>query len=212
MITMLLADDHTIVRAGVRHLIGAEADMRLVGEVADGTELLTALNANRPDVLILDISMPGMPFLELLGQVRAMSPQTRVLVLSMHPEEQYGIRALRGGAAGYLTKDRASEELVNAIRVVHSGKRYVSPSLAQHLAAVLQEGETSPHEELSAREFEVLGLLIAGRTVKQIAASMSLSMKTVSTYRTRIMQKLRVQTTADLVRYALKHHLLDLQN
>jgi two-component system invasion response regulator UvrY len=212
MITMLLADDHTIVRAGVRHLIGAEADMRLVDEVADGTELLAALNANKPDVLILDISMPGMPFLELLGQVRAMSPRTRVLVLSMHSEEQYGIRALRGGAAGYLTKDRASEELVNAIRVVHEGKRYISPALAQHLAAAVQEGETSPHEELSSREFEVLRLLIAGRTVKQIAASMSLSMKTVSTYRTRIMQKLRVQTTADLVRYALKHHLLDLND
>jgi two-component system, NarL family, invasion response regulator UvrY len=209
MISLILADDHAILRSGIRHLLGEQPDIRVVAEVASGDDVLTAVESHEAEVIVLDVSMPGPPFLELLGKLRERVPAAKILVFTSHAEERFGIQAIRAGAAGYLTKDRAAEELVDAIRTVHAGRRYITRALAEHMAAALDEGAAPPHTELSAREFEVFQLLIAGRTVKQMAAAMGLSSKTVSTYRTRVLQKLGAQTAADLVRYALKHKLLN---
>jgi DNA-binding NarL/FixJ family response regulator len=159
---------------------------------------------------LLDVSMPGSPFTETLRRLREEHPTVRILVLSAHPEDQWAVRALRGGASGYLTKDHSPEQLLDAIRRVHRGGRYVSPSLAERLAAQLgQDFVGAPHEQLSDREFDVLRGLGAGRTVKEVATSLGLSPKTVSTYRTRLMEKLRFVTNADLVRYSAEHGLLE---
>jgi two-component system, NarL family, invasion response regulator UvrY len=209
VINIVVADDHPIVRTGIRQLLLNQPDMRIIGEAASGEELLEVIPRLETDVLVLDISMPGPPFLELLGRLRRVAPGTRILVMSMHPEQEYAIRALRAGASGYITKDRSTDELPTAIRKVYQAGRYVTPTLAEHLAAALSETDSAPHEALSAREFEVFQMLVAGKTVKQIAAALQVSAKTVSTYRTRLLHKVNAQTTADLVRYALKHQLLD---
>jgi DNA-binding NarL/FixJ family response regulator len=170
---------------------------------------LVALRQIVADVVLLDVSMPGSPFTETLRRVREEHPTVRILVLSAHPEDQWAVRALRGGAAGYLTKDHSPEQLLDAIRRVHRGGRFVSPALAERLAAQLgQDFVGAPHEQLSDREFDVLRGLGTGRTVKEVAALLRLSPKTVSTYRTRLMEKMRFATTADLVQYAVAHGLI----
>jgi two-component system, NarL family, invasion response regulator UvrY len=182
----------------------------VVGEAADGNELMAKLGVTPADVLLLDVTMPGTRFPTLLADLKARYPALRVLVLSMQPEDQFAERALRDGAAGYLSKERSSSELLEAIRKVVRGGTYVSPSFAEHLAAALGGRLPVPrHEALSDREHEVLRLIGAGRTGGEIAAELSLSAKTVSTYRTRILRKLGLRTSADLIRYALQHQLTD---
>lgn len=205
---VLIADDHGVVRAGLRQILASEPELNVVGEAADGNELLAKLGATPADVLLLDVTMPGTRFPTLLADLKARYPALRVLVLSMQPEDQFAERALRDGAAGYLSKERSSQELLEAIRKVVRGGTYVSPTFAEHLAAALGGRlPTARHEALSDREHEVLRLIGAGKTGGEIAAELSLSAKTVSTYRARILRKLGLRTSADLIRYALQHQI-----
>jgi two-component system invasion response regulator UvrY len=210
VIRLFIADDHPVVRAGLRGIIEGEPDFEVVGEACDGGDMLARIGRTPAEVLLLDVSMPGPGFLEVLGGLRQDHPRLAVLVLSVHPEDQYAVRALRAGAAGYLTKDHSPEELVAAIRKVHRGGKYVSPSLAEKLAVGLEIGVSGwPHERLSNREYDVLCLLGSGRTVKEIASKLTLSPKTVSTYRARVLEKMKLATNADLVRYAAQHGLIE---
>ena len=210
MIRILIVDDHPIVRAGLRRIAEDDRGIAVTGEAASGDDALRALRQLVADVVLLDVSMPGSPFTETLRRLREEHPTVRVLVLSAHPEDQWAVRALRGGASGYLTKDHSPEQLLDAIRRVHRGGRYVSPSLAERLAAQLgQDFVGAPHEQLSDREFDVLRGLGAGRTVKEVAAALGLSPKTVSTYRTRLMEKMNLSSNSDLTYYALKNKLID---
>jgi len=210
MIRVLIVDDHPIVRAGLRRIAEDDRGMTVTAEATSGDEALATLRHHVTDVVLLDVSMPGSPFTETLRRLREEHPSVRILVLSAHPEDQWAVRALRGGASGYLTKDHSPEQLLDAIRRVHRGGRYGSPTLADRLAASLgQEFVGAPHEQLSDREFDVLRGLGAGRTVKEIAAALNLSPKTVSTYRTRLMEKMRFATNADAVRYAAEQGLID---
>lgn len=210
MIRLMIADDHPIVRKGLRRIVEDAPGLEVVGEVGSGVELLERLPRLPADIVLLDVSMPGLRFLEVLQRLRAEHPTVAVLVLSVHPEDQYAVRALRAGASGYLTKDHSPEELTEAIRRVYRGNKYVSAVLAERLAADLAGGSRNiRHELLSDREYEVLCLLGSGRTVKEIAHSLELSPKTVSTYRTRVLEKMGATTNADLVRYASQHGLID---
>ncbi len=210
MIRVLIVDDHPIVRAGLRRIAEDDPGIAVTGEASNGDAGLDALHRHVADIVLLDVSMPGAPFTETLRRLREEHPTVRVLVLSAHPEDQWAVRALRGGASGYLTKDHSPEELLDAIRRVHRGGRYVSPTLAERLATQLgQDFVEAPHEQLSDREFDVLRGLGAGHTVKEVAELLALSPKTVSTYRTRLMEKMRLATNADLVQYAATHGLID---
>jgi len=209
MIRLLIADDHPIVRAGLRQIAEEDRGISVTAEAATGDEALAALKKVAVDVVLLDISMPGLPFTDTLHRLREDHPSVRILVLSTHPEDQWAVRALRAGAAGYLTKDHSPEQLLDAVRRVHRGGRYVSPTLAEKLAARLgPDIARAPHELLSDREFEVLRGLGTGRSVKEVAADLDLSPKTVSTYRARLMEKMRFSSTSDLVRYAAQHGLI----
>ena len=210
MIRIVIVDDHPIVRAGLRRIAEDDRGIVVTAEAPSGDAALDALKQHVADVILLDVSMPGSPFTETLRRLREAHPTVRVLVLSAHPEDQWAVRALRGGASGYLTKDHSPEQLLDAIRRVHRGGRYVSPSLAEKLAAQLgQDFVGAPHEQLSDREFDVLRGLGTGRTVKEVAEALGLSPKTVSTYRTRLMEKMGFATNADLVRYCAEHGLIE---
>jgi two-component system invasion response regulator UvrY len=208
-IRIFIADDHPIVRQGLRRIVEADAGMVIAGEAGDVAALLGALQSTATDLVLLDVSMPGGPFLETLRTLRERHPTIRILTLSVHPEDQWAVRALRGGASGYLTKDHSPDQLLEAIRRVYRGGKYVSPTLAEKLASQLDGGgQRAPHELLSDREFEVMRRLGNGLTVTQIASELALSAKTVSTYRTRILEKMAVETNADLVRYAARYGLI----
>ncbi len=208
-IRIFIADDHPIVRQGLRRIVEADPGLVISGEAGDAATLIAALQATATDLVLLDVSMPGAPFLEVLRDLRAHHPTIRVLVLSVHPEEQWAVRALKAGASGYLTKDHSPNQLLEAIRRVYRGGKYVSPTLAERLATHLDAGvQRAPHELLSDREFEVMRRLGSGLTVSQIAGELAISAKTVSTYRTRILEKMAVATNADLVRYAARYGLI----
>ena len=205
---ILLADDHAIVRAGLRQILGELLGPSEIGEAESSTELARQLAHARWDILVLDLSMPG-GGLELLKEVRGTYPALPVLMLSMHPEEQYAVRALRAGASGYVTKDAEPEVLAGAIRKVAGGGRYVSETVAEQLAMAATGGAPAEPqlEQLSDRELSVLARLGAGKTIGEIADELGLSVKTVSTYRARLLQKLGLQTSADLTRYAIEHKI-----
>ena len=208
MIRILIADDHPVVRAGLRQILTAAPDLTVVGEAADGPAVIAQTTALRPDVVLLDVTMPGAAFLTLLGNLKRNYPQVALLVLSVHPEDQYAVRAFRAGAAGYLSKERSPELLLAAIRRVAQGGRCVPESVAERLVARLgSNGGAERHESLSQREYQVLCLLACGSAVKQIAAELGVSPKTVSTFRTRILRKMGLGSTAELIRYALEHEL-----
>lgn len=209
MIRVLIADDHALVRRGLRHVLDPLGDVTVVGEATNGPEVIPAVRAMRPDVLLLDIGMPGGSFLELLEHFRTHEPRLRTLIVSAHAESLYARRAIRAGAAGYINKGHAEEELVSALRVVGQGGRYVSPALAQELAAELASGRSiAAHESLTNREHEVMLLLAAGNTASQVASQLGLSVKTVSTHRTRLLAKMALTSNAELVRYALANGLI----
>ena len=209
MIRVLVADDHAVVRRGLKQILNEEKDIAAVGEAADGMGALAALSAARWDVVVLDLSLPDHNGLEVLAEIRKRWRNLPVLILSMHPEDQLAVRALRAGAAGYITKETAPEELVKAIRWVVAGRRYVSPTLAEHLALSLDPGSQAvPHESLSDREFAVFLKLAEGRRLKEIAGELGLSIKTVSTYRTRILEKMGFESNAQLTLYAASHRLI----
>lgn len=207
---IIIADDHTVVRQGLKQILAAEADMRVVGEAKDFGETLEVVRKLDWDVLVLDYSMPGGNGLRVLKEIKQAYPRRPVLILSMHPEDAIAISALRAGAAGYIGKECASEELTVAIRKAVSGKKYVSASLAEKLALELEGGsEGLPHETLSDREYRVMWMMASGKSITHIAEELSLSPNTVSTYRVRILKKLKVENNADLVRYAVKHGLVE---
>lgn len=209
MIRILVADDHAIVRRGLRQIVADESDMEVVGEAQTTQEILDLARQEEWDVIVLNISMPGRGGFEALKALKQTHSKRPVLVLSMYPEDQFAVRAFRAGAAGYMTKESAPEEFVQAIRKVVRGGKYVSPSLAEKLAAELgEDAERPPHEALSEREYHVLCLLASGKTVTQIAAEMSLSVKTISTYRARLLEKMRMKTNAEVTRYAIEHRLV----
>lgn len=208
MIRVLAVDDHQIVREGVKRLLAESPDIRVIAEARSGAEALAQLAREPADVVLLDVAMPGTSFVETLRELRERHPKSRVIVLSGHAEEEYAVRALKAGASGYVTKEHSSEELIAAIRKAHAGGTYVSASLAEQLARSVGGRTDGPaHEALSDRELEVLRLLGQGRSVKEIAGALDLSSKTVSTYRTRMLEKLGLKTTADLIRYAVEHAL-----
>lgn len=208
MIRVILADDHALLRCGLRLILSREPDIEIVGEAGNAAELIQQLIREPCDVLVLDVSMPGRSGLDVLGELKGEHRHLPVLILSMHPEDQFAVRLLRSGAAGYMTKETAPEELARAIRQVAAGGRYISPTLAAMLAdEVAGKPAQRRHESLSNREFEVLRLIGSGHTVTEIAAQLCVSVKTVSTYRARILEKLGITTTAELIRYALEHGL-----
>ena len=210
MLRILIADDHPLVRRGLKQIIAETSDMVVADEAADGREALSKAATGDYDVVLLDITMPFHSGVDVLSQLRDERPTLPVLMLSMHPEEQYAVRALRAGASGYLTKESAPEELVAAIRKVSTGGKYVSASLAERLAAIVQgDGEALPHETLSRREHQVMCLIASGKTVSEAARELSLSVKTISTYRARILEKLNLKNNAELMRYALKNQLVE---
>ena len=207
---ILIADDHAVVREGVKRILYDMDSSIMVGEASNGQELLAKALAKTWDVVLLDISMPGRNGLEVLRQLKYTHPVIPVLVFSMHPENQYAVRAFRAGAAGYLTKDSIAEELVTAIRRVVGGRPYVSAALAEHLVLeVTRDPDTPLHARLSDRELQVLCMLGTGKTVIDIAAELSLSVKTVSTYRSRILEKMHLRSNAELIHYAVRHQLVD---
>jgi two-component system, NarL family, invasion response regulator UvrY len=205
MIRVLLVDDHSIVRDGLKRILAATTDLAVAGEAASGEAALALVKANDYDVAMLDMSMPGLSGIDLIKRLKLEKPKLRILVLSMHREQQYAARALKAGAAGYLNKDSASEQLLGALRKVAAGGVHIGEAAA---AALLQSGDQPPHESLSDREFEVLRLLVDGLGPTDIGERLHLSVKTVSTHKTRILEKLNVTSTAELVRYALEHRLV----
>jgi two-component system invasion response regulator UvrY len=210
MIRALIADDHAVVRQGLKQILGDTPEMLVAGEATNGQEVLDKVRAEPWDVVVLDISMPDRSGLDVLKQLRSERPKLPVLVLSMHSEDQYAVRVLKAGASGYLTKDSAPDELVKAIRKVVSGGTYVSSFLAEKLAFEIgTDSSRLPHETLSDREFQVLRLIAAGKSVTEIAAELYLSVKTVSTYRARMLEKMNLGTTAELIHYAMQNHLID---
>jgi two-component system invasion response regulator UvrY len=206
---VLIADDHPVVREGVRRILQGAAEMEVVGEVGRSDEVLEAARRLKPDVLILDIGMPGPSYLEVLAALPAASRGTRALILSAQPEEEQAVLAMRGGATGYLTKGYSPPDLIEAVRRIATGRRYVTAALAERLAlGVIEEAEKPPHEQLSRRELEVLKLLAGGLSLKEIAGRLGVSPKTVSSFRARVLEKMGLRTNADLVRYALEHRLI----
>ena len=207
MIRVLLADDHTLVREGLRQLLAATVDIRVAGEAANGDEALALVKVSDFDLVVLDLSMPGLSGIDLIKRLRIEKPGLRILVLSMHGEQQYAARALKAGASGYLTKDSASEQLVAAVRKVAGGGVQISEAAAAQLVGAAQGGDAAPHTLLSDREFEIFRLLVAGKGLSEIAAKLHLSVKTVSTHKTRLLHKMGMESTVDLVRYALEKKL-----
>ena len=209
MIRVLVADDHPIIRKGLRQMLSEAHDISVVGEAANGAEVFDELSRKTYDVVLLDISMPGRGGMDILRTIKNQNPRMPVLMLSIHPENQYAVRAIKTGASGYLTKDCEPEEIARAIRKVAAGARYITTKLAEQLAADITGEITKPlHEVLSNREFNVLLKIASGKTVSEIAEEMSLSIKTISTYRSRILKKMNMRTNSELMQYCFKQNLL----
>ncbi len=210
MIQVLIADDHAILRRGLAQVIAEAGDMQVCAEAETGAQAVKLAREHPVDVVLLDITMPDRNGLDTLKQLKKEKPKLGVLMLSMHPEETYALRAIKAGASGYLTKQSAPALLVTAIRQVARGRRYISPAVAEELAGTIADGSDRPaHATLSDREYETMRLIASGRTLTQIAADMHLSAKTVSVYRARLLQKMRLKNNSELTHYALKNHLVD---
>ena len=210
MIKIIIADDHEIVRAGLKGIIADTENMRVTGEARDGQELLEKIRTDDYNVVLLDISMPGRNGLEILKQLKMEKPNLPVLILSTYPEEQYGVRTIKAGASGYLNKKTLSENLIEAIVLVNQGKKYISPALADLMAdLIVNKGEKIPHENLTDREYQIFLMLASGKTVSQIGRELFLSVKTINTYRKKILVKTGMKSNAELTHYAIKNSLLD---
>jgi DNA-binding NarL/FixJ family response regulator len=210
MIKILIADDHAIVREGLKQILADTDDIVVAGDAQNGQEAVQLVRKTEAHVLLLDISMPDRSGLEVLKQVKKEKPGIAILMLSMHREDQYALRSLKAGASGYLNKQSAPAELVNAIRLVVSGKKYITPEVAQAMANQLDtDQEIPPHESLSDREYQTLTLIASGKAVSDIAAELVLSVKTISMYRSRLLQKMKLKNNAELTHYAIKNQLVD---
>jgi DNA-binding NarL/FixJ family response regulator len=210
MIKILIADDHPLFREGLKHILAGCPDFTAADEASNGQEVFEKVWKNEYDMVLLDIAMPGTPGLEVLKRLKIEKPKLPVLVLSMYPEEQYAVRVIKAGASGYLTKQSASEELVTAIRRISGGRKYITPSIAERLADDVEPAAEKPlHDTLSDRELEVFRMIAAGKTTIQMAEGLFLSVKTISTYRSRILEKMQMKTNAELIHYAIKHNMFD---
>jgi DNA-binding NarL/FixJ family response regulator len=210
MIRIVIADDHPIVRAGMKQILAADPGLTVSAEAGDGHELLEKTRSDQFDVVVLDITMPGMNGLDVLKQLKMEKPKLPVVILSLHPEARYALRVLKAGASGYVTKSSAPDELIKAIRKVIKGGKYVSPAFAEQLATHIDaDYEELPHEMLSDREFQVMRLIASGKSVTQIADELFLSVKTVSTYRSRILEKMKMKNNAELMHYAIRNKLAE---
>lgn len=210
IIRIIIADDHSFLREGIKKTIQDEIDMKIVGEASNANDALNIIRELEPDVTIMDISMPGKSGLDVLKDLKAMKKKYRILILSMHPEDRFAIRALKAGAAGYLTKESAPDELVKAIRTVLTGRKYVSKALAEKLADILSDDmDKMPHEQLSDREYDVFIKIASGKKAVDIAAELSISVHTVNTYRARILEKLSMSSNVELTQYAMHNNLID---
>jgi len=210
MIKILIADDHAVVREGVKYILSEIQDIKVAGEAGNGQEALEKIGKNDYDLILLDIAMPGRDGLEILKDIKVLKPKLPVMILSMFPEEQYALRALKSGASGYLTKDSIPDELIKAVRKILNGGKYVSSSFSDKLLFSLDSDADRPlHDALSDREYQVLRLIASGKTIRDIADEMSLSVKTVSTYRSRILEKMDMKNNAELTHYAIKRRLVD---
>jgi DNA-binding NarL/FixJ family response regulator len=207
---ILIADDHAVVREGLKRLLKKLTEIKQVEEANNGLEALQKIETNQYDFVILDISLPGMSGLEILKNLQNQNNPTRILVLSMHPEEQFAIKAFKLGALGYVTKDRAGEELLLAIRKISSGSKYISPELAEHMAFNSTEKQDKPlHEKLSKREFQIMIMLVRGKTSREISKDLFISEKTVGTHRSRIMEKMGMTKKSELTLYAIQNKLIE---
>ncbi|WP_076593436.1 response regulator [Herminiimonas arsenitoxidans] len=210
MIQILIADDHAIIRDGLKQIISFVSNMAVAGEASDGEEVLQKIRTLKIDVLVLDMSMPGKSGIALIQQINAVKPDLPILVLSMHQESQYAVQAMRAGASGYITKNTASSQLIEGIRKVAEGGTFVSPEISAKLIKQLHKPEQDlPHTKLTAREFQIFNMLVEGNSVNDIAKILSLSNKTISTHKAAVLQKMEAATTANLVYYALKHGLIN---
>ena len=211
MIKVLLADDHSIVRAGLRRIVEESGDMEVIAEAADGREAIRLVRKTAPDVAVIDISMPGLDGLEVVSRLRGHCPDLPILILTMHEEGQYVVRAIQAGAMGYMTKQSAPEQLLKAIRKIHAGSRYLTDEAAETLALRIAKGtgEQSPLDSLSMRELQVLRRLAMGHTNREIAGAYSISIKTVDTYRLRLLKKLNLRNNAELSRFAMQNRLIE---
>jgi DNA-binding NarL/FixJ family response regulator len=206
----LIVDDHSIVRNGLKQILASTYVGAGIVEARDAKEALDCVTQKKVDVVLLDISLPGQSGLEVLKQIKELQPEAKVLVLTMHPEDQYAVRVLKAGASGYLTKETASDEVANAVKKILAGGRYVSPTLAENLASnLLGPSQKSLHERLSDREYQIMRMIGIGKSVKEIAYDLSLSIKTISTYRSRVLTKLKFKGNADVIRYAMREKLVD---
>jgi len=208
MIKIIIVDDHPVVRRGLAKIIDEEPDMKVVGEAENALTAFQIIRRTGCDVVVLDIALPGMSGLDAMKQLKHEYEKLPVLILSVYPEEQYAVRVIKAGASGYLTKDSAPEELVKALRRVVSGRKYISASLAERLADDLETSDKPPHENLSDREYQILCMIAKGESLKGIADELCISEKTVSTYRGRVLEKMKMSANADLTRYAIDHHLV----
>ena len=206
---VLLADDHAMFREGLKQVLSRTSDLVVVDEAGDAQQILDKVQKSNFDVIVLDISMPGRDGMDVLKQLKQMKPHLHILVLSMHPEDQYAFRAIKAGASGYLTKNKASQELIEAIRKIASGRRYISADVAEQLAIDIEKDSNRPlHQKLSDREYQVMCLIASGRTIKEIADELSLSTSSISTMRARILRKFGMKTSAEITHYAIKHNLV----
>ena len=210
MIRVLIADDHAVVRRGVRQILEETSDIEVTGEAASASELWPKVREGRVDAVVLDVNLPGRSGLELLGDIKRERPELPVLILTVHSEDQYAVRALKAGAAGFLTKESAADKLVDAVRKIAQGRRFITPEVAEKLASSVARGDEGPvHEALSDREFQILKMIASGKTVSQIGRELALSVKTISTHRTRILKKMNLKTNSELTHYAIRNGLVE---
>jgi DNA-binding NarL/FixJ family response regulator len=207
---ILIVDDHELIREGLKKVLVKHPEMNVVGEAGDSIELYDQLKRIQVDIIIMDISLPGRSGLDIVNDLKKSYPEIKILILSMHPEDRFAVRALKAGAAGYLTKQSAAQELVKAIKKVMSGGKYITPALAEQLALEIETPSDKPaHELLSNREFEIMRMIGFGKSVGEIGGELSLSVNTITSYRARIMEKMKMKTNAELIRYAIQHQLVE---
>jgi DNA-binding NarL/FixJ family response regulator len=210
VIRVLIADDHAVVRRGVRQILEETSDIEVTGEAASASELWPQVREGRCDAIVLDVNLPGRSGLELLSDIKRERPELPVLILTVHSEEQYAVRALKAGASGFLTKESAPDKLVDAVRKIAEGRRFITPEVAEKLASSVARGDQGPlHETLSDREFQILKMIGSGKTVSQIGRELALSVKTISTHRTRILKKMNLKTNSELTHYAIRNGLVE---